>query len=341
MADEIRTDYAQLQQVATQFNRQAAAINQMQQQLKRSMNALQGNWIGHGAEAFFAEMRDKVLPATNRLYLALQQASRATQQISQILQQAERDAAAPFQQKDPRVTGALANAVTAGSSSADSGPSSLSQAVKDRWSKLSTPEKIQTLQKMADEIAAKYGMDSLPVSVTYLVDPPGRDLMGRWNGSQIQIDTNNLDDPDAVIDTLAHEARHAVQQHMADQATPNFWLSILQAIGLEKTPEWPQHGISEETAKIWDDNFHDYHQPKDDFEEYLNQPIEADAREYGERYVDGWTREQLEKYIPPPIPRLEPAPTPPVGTPTPPPPVGIPTPPPPVGAPTPPPPNRK
>ena len=39
MADEIRADYTQLQQVATQFNRQAAAINQMQQQMKRSLAA--------------------------------------------------------------------------------------------------------------------------------------------------------------------------------------------------------------------------------------------------------------------------------------------------------------
>ena len=96
MADEIRADYRQLAQVATQFSRQASAVNQMRQQVKRSMNALQGNWIGHGSEAFFAEMNDKVLPGTNRLYKALQDASKITKQISQLVQQAEQDAAAPF-----------------------------------------------------------------------------------------------------------------------------------------------------------------------------------------------------------------------------------------------------
>jgi len=97
MADEIRADYTQLQQVATQFSRQATAINRMQQQMKRSLSALQGNWIGHGSEAFFSEMSDKVLPATNRLYKALQEADRTTRQIVQVLQQAEQIAASYFQ----------------------------------------------------------------------------------------------------------------------------------------------------------------------------------------------------------------------------------------------------
>ncbi len=96
MADEIRADYTQLQQVATQFSRQATAINRMQQQMKRSLSALQGNWIGHGSEAFFSEMRDKVLPATQRLADALRAAQKVTLQISQVLRAAEEDAARPF-----------------------------------------------------------------------------------------------------------------------------------------------------------------------------------------------------------------------------------------------------
>lgn len=96
MADEIRVDYARLQQVATQFARQATAINQMQQQVKRRMGQLQGAWVGQGSAAFFAEMNDKVLPATDRLQRALRDASKTTQQIAQLMAQAEEDAAAPF-----------------------------------------------------------------------------------------------------------------------------------------------------------------------------------------------------------------------------------------------------
>lgn len=96
MADEIRADYAQLQQVAQQFNKQAQAINQMRQSVKKSMGALQGNWKGKGSDAFFSEMSDKVLPASDRLYQALQEASKITKQMAQTVQQAEEDAAAPF-----------------------------------------------------------------------------------------------------------------------------------------------------------------------------------------------------------------------------------------------------
>lgn len=97
MADEIRVDYRQLSQVASQFSRQATAINQMRQRVRRSMSQLQGSWIGKGSDQFFAEMNDKVLPATERLYKALQEASSVTKQIAQLVQQAEQDAAAPFQ----------------------------------------------------------------------------------------------------------------------------------------------------------------------------------------------------------------------------------------------------
>ncbi len=97
MADEIRVDYRQLSQVASQFSRQATAINQMRQRVRRSMSQLRGSWIGKGSDQFFAEMDDKVLPATERLYKALQEASSVTKQIAQLVQQAEQDAAAPFQ----------------------------------------------------------------------------------------------------------------------------------------------------------------------------------------------------------------------------------------------------
>jgi WXG100 family type VII secretion target len=96
MADEIRADYQQLQQVATKFSKQAASINQMRSQVKRSMNALQGTWMGKGSESFFSEMQDKVTPGMERLYRALQEAGKITKQMAQIMQQAENDAAAPF-----------------------------------------------------------------------------------------------------------------------------------------------------------------------------------------------------------------------------------------------------
>jgi WXG100 family type VII secretion target len=96
MADEIKADYSQLQQVSAQFNKNASTMSQMQQQVKGKMSSLQGSWMGKGSEAFFSEMSDKVLPGVDRLIKALQEASKVTKQMAQVLQQAEQDAAAPF-----------------------------------------------------------------------------------------------------------------------------------------------------------------------------------------------------------------------------------------------------
>ncbi len=106
MADQISVDYAQLEEVATRFARQAAAIDHMEKQLRSKMGQLQSAWVGKGSTAFFSEMNDKVLPATGRLHKALQEAGKTTRQIAQIMDEAERDAAAPFRTgKEAATTG--------------------------------------------------------------------------------------------------------------------------------------------------------------------------------------------------------------------------------------------
>jgi len=96
MADEVRADYDQLEQVASRFANQSQEVQQSLQQVRNSMNKLQDDWIGRGSEAFFSEMEGEVLPATNRLQQALEEASRVTKEIVQIMQQAEEEASSPF-----------------------------------------------------------------------------------------------------------------------------------------------------------------------------------------------------------------------------------------------------
>lgn len=95
-ADEIRADYDQLTQVASRFQNQGQATQEMIQSVRSSMDELKGGWEGRGSNAFFSEMQGEVLPAVNRLRQALQQASRVTQQIAQTVKQAEEEASAPF-----------------------------------------------------------------------------------------------------------------------------------------------------------------------------------------------------------------------------------------------------
>ncbi len=96
MADEIKADYDQLEQIVSKFANQAQEIQQMIQQVKSGMEKLDPDWIGRGSKAFFNEMRSEVVPATLRLQQALEEASRVTKEISHTMQQADEDASSPF-----------------------------------------------------------------------------------------------------------------------------------------------------------------------------------------------------------------------------------------------------
>jgi WXG100 family type VII secretion target len=97
MADEIRADYDQLEQVASQFVNEAQAIQAMQQKVRSSYAKLvDKGWIGQGATAFFDEMDSKVLPTQEHLQQALEQAGQITQKIAQAIRQAEEQASSLF-----------------------------------------------------------------------------------------------------------------------------------------------------------------------------------------------------------------------------------------------------
>lgn len=93
-APRIRADHDQLARIATTFGRQSESARRSLQRIQRQVDILQGgDWIGKGAQAFYKEMDQDVLPALTRLTDALSQAQKTTAQISQILKQAEEDAA--------------------------------------------------------------------------------------------------------------------------------------------------------------------------------------------------------------------------------------------------------
>lgn len=93
----IQVDYDDLHQVATRFNSAAQQIEQTYQITNRAFQQLEnGGWVGRGANAFIDEMRGEVFPAVQRLAQALAEAGLTTQQIVQILQQADEQAAHPF-----------------------------------------------------------------------------------------------------------------------------------------------------------------------------------------------------------------------------------------------------
>jgi len=96
MADDVKADYEQLEEVANKFSNQSEEIQQMLQLVKNNMDKLEPDWIGRGSEAFFSEMQSEVLPAVMRLQQALEEANRVTKEVVQTMQDAEEEASSPF-----------------------------------------------------------------------------------------------------------------------------------------------------------------------------------------------------------------------------------------------------
>jgi len=93
----IRADYDSLAKISQIFARHGASSHQLHQRIQRQVDTLEGgDWIGKGAKAFYREMGAEVLPSLERLSVALQAADRVTRQISQIMQDADPEAAALF-----------------------------------------------------------------------------------------------------------------------------------------------------------------------------------------------------------------------------------------------------
>jgi WXG100 family type VII secretion target len=96
-APTVRSDYDQLKNVAQSFSQQADALQGMNQNLQSNVDVLyNGDWIGVGQQAFIKEWNDEVGPTLKRLQNAMAESARITQQISQIMKDAEDNASKCF-----------------------------------------------------------------------------------------------------------------------------------------------------------------------------------------------------------------------------------------------------
>jgi WXG100 family type VII secretion target len=76
---KVRCDYDALNVIAQAFGRQADLSRRTLDQLKSTMDVLQGgDWEGQAALRFYQEMQDQVLPVVQRLAQALVEGSRST-----------------------------------------------------------------------------------------------------------------------------------------------------------------------------------------------------------------------------------------------------------------------
>jgi len=114
-APRVRADHDSLRLIAQAMGQQSEASRRTLDRLRRAKEALQGgDWIGVGAKAFYREMDSEVLPSMGRLVSALERSAEVTRTISQIMKQAEDEAARLFQ-----LVGAAAATAVAASAAAD------------------------------------------------------------------------------------------------------------------------------------------------------------------------------------------------------------------------------
>src|SRR5258706_1390639 len=97
-AATIRANYDQLKQVATTFGKSSDECKRTLQNIRSNKDTLHGgDWVGQGANAFYKEMDDSVLPTLQRLVSALDTAQRSIAQISSVMQGAEQQASKVLQ----------------------------------------------------------------------------------------------------------------------------------------------------------------------------------------------------------------------------------------------------
>ena len=104
-ANVIQANYETLDQVARLFDQNAQVIEKTLWKMIDTVEALASDgWWGSGADAFYAEMEDEVLPQVRRLKASLEQSTDYIQRISDVLQDAEEEASRCFNTDDAIIT---------------------------------------------------------------------------------------------------------------------------------------------------------------------------------------------------------------------------------------------
>lgn len=145
----------------------------------------------------------------------------------------------------------------------------------DAWQAASSEARVQLARSIHQFIRRSYGLE--PVDLDLVTNWPDY-LLGDFSPETGEVRINagllGLDDPYPLLETLAHENRHAVQQQRMD--------------GLMEIPYLDRVGTRE--VDIWIEATQEY--AGTDYMAYHYNPLELDAREAAEALVkDGYWRE--------------------------------------------------
>jgi WXG100 family type VII secretion target len=94
---DIHVDYDELEGVTSRLAQQAEEADAALRNCRSCLETLQsGAWIGKGANAFFTEMENDILPAQQRLYEALSFSNEMFNAVHNTIKQGEDDARVVF-----------------------------------------------------------------------------------------------------------------------------------------------------------------------------------------------------------------------------------------------------
>ena len=207
-APRIRIEYDVMDQVAKKFFTQADLTDQSLRSLSTQMRSLQdGDWMGEGAKKFFSEMDSGVLPSVQGLSEALKEGGQVTRKISQVMHQADEDAARllalPYSGVGASVTGTASQAAAASAASASSAATQARNKAVDRVLSKVDP-KVRELVKKSPTLARQ--IQSLEGKVPFEMGPKGSND-AYYNGKKIVLDPDeSINDQ---VSTIAHEVGHA------------------------------------------------------------------------------------------------------------------------------------
>lgn len=136
---------------------------------------------------------------------------------------------------------------------------------KETWKKSSVDERKKILESLLKEMQKIFGISLIHLEIKSIKSEPGYVTYGYYSdySKLICINEDSLSDSlyDKVMETMAHEMRHAYQYAVV------------------RNPQ--SYQVDQKTVDEWRDNFKDYKTVDDDgYKAYRDQPIEKDARDF-------------------------------------------------------------
>lgn len=298
--------------------------------LSGMIGASTAHWVGPDGDAFRQDWDARVAPQFTAALDALAERATMLEQEADEQDQASDPEAAAGPGSGDGAAGPGHDGGGQGSYEMDGGedePPQVSEEFKEQWKNMGREERERVAQQMVDEYLAEHGMDPEDVRFEDLDDghfgtwyensgfyDSDDGLFGKeWHSRGIEVNEDLLtaDDPSKLIDTLHHEARHAVQHEMVERTDPAWWdgLPFLEDDPSGRYEQIEQdYGISREDIEEWRENQDNYHSAPDGprpsdpeeaeaweqgWDDYKNQPVETDARDAGAEGVEEATPEDL------------------------------------------------